>query len=197
MQAALPDLFALAFGGTSDPEAHDARILTPHTTTNANIVNDATNNALSMEASFITPPCASYPGATLGDSNAWRQPAAMVFPLWIASTTCARGTETPPSLLSCHQCDKSSGMSTMTRSAILIAAMLLAFAAPASAQHVITNPGWCAQFYPNANCQNLGPGNPYTSYGWRYAYGSQGAYAGQGAYVRAYPRRYYHRHRRY
>lgn len=33
----------------------------------------------------------------------------------------------------------------------------------------IPNPGWCAQFYPNANCQNYGPGNPYTSYGWRRA----------------------------
>jgi hypothetical protein len=44
-----------------------------------------------------------------------------------------------------------------------------AFAAPASAQRVVTNPGYCAQFYPNANCQNYGPGNPYTgSYqaGW-------------------------------
>jgi hypothetical protein len=32
----------------------------------------------------------------------------------------------------------------------------------AQAQEVISNPGRCAQFYPNANCQNLGPGNPYT-----------------------------------
>jgi hypothetical protein len=37
-----------------------------------------------------------------------------------------------------------------------------ALATPASAQEVISNPGRCAQFYPNANCQNLGPGNPYT-----------------------------------
>jgi hypothetical protein len=37
-----------------------------------------------------------------------------------------------------------------------------AFAAPALAQAVIDDPGACAQFYPNANCQNLGPGNPYT-----------------------------------
>jgi hypothetical protein len=49
---------------------------------------------------------------------------------------------------------------------LAIAASLALSAAPASAQAVITNPGWCAQFYPNANCQNLGPGNPYTSYGW-------------------------------
>ena len=59
----------------------------------------------------------------------------------------------------------------MTRSTILlgVAALLVlpALVGPASAQHVITNPGWCAQFYPNANCQNYGRGNPYTSYGWR------------------------------
>ena len=60
----------------------------------------------------------------------------------------------------------------MMRSAILLGVallMLFALAGPASAQHVITNPGWCAQFYPNANCQNYGRGNPYTSYGWRRA----------------------------
>jgi len=34
--------------------------------------------------------------------------------------------------------------------------------APVKAQEVIYNPGYCAQFYPNANCQNKGPGNPYT-----------------------------------
>jgi hypothetical protein len=39
---------------------------------------------------------------------------------------------------------------------------LAAFATPAAAQRVVTNPGYCAQFYPNANCQNYGPGNPYT-----------------------------------
>jgi hypothetical protein len=37
-----------------------------------------------------------------------------------------------------------------------------ALATPALAQAVIEDPGYCAQFYPNANCQNLGPGNPYT-----------------------------------
>jgi hypothetical protein len=37
-----------------------------------------------------------------------------------------------------------------------------AIAAPAPAQQVISEPGYCAQFYPNANCQNKGPGNPYT-----------------------------------
>ncbi|MBT1512789.1 hypothetical protein KIP88_20025 [Bradyrhizobium sp. SRL28] len=42
-----------------------------------------------------------------------------------------------------------------------------AFATPVLAQAVIEDPGYCAQFYPNANCQNLGPGNPYTDGGSR------------------------------
>jgi hypothetical protein len=37
-----------------------------------------------------------------------------------------------------------------------------AIATPVLAQQVIQEPGYCAQFYPNANCQNKGPGNPYT-----------------------------------
>ena len=46
---------------------------------------------------------------------------------------------------------------------ILAAAAILAsaLASPAMAQQVIYNPGYCAQFYPNANCQNRGPGSPY------------------------------------
>jgi len=56
----------------------------------------------------------------------------------------------------------------MPRSAILAAAAILAsaLANPAMAQEVIYNPGYCAQFYPNANCQNKGPGSPY--YGGSY-----------------------------
>ena len=42
------------------------------------------------------------------------------------------------------------------------AAILFAATVPASAQQVISEPGYCAFFYPNANCQNKGPGNPYT-----------------------------------
>ena len=51
----------------------------------------------------------------------------------------------------------------MTRVGILGAAALVAsaLASPAMAQAVIYNPGYCAQFYPNANCQNKGPGSPY------------------------------------
>jgi hypothetical protein len=57
----------------------------------------------------------------------------------------------------------------MTRSVILGAFALLLAAAPASAAPpVVSNPGWCAQYYPNANCQNYGLGNPYRSYGWAH-----------------------------
>ena len=42
------------------------------------------------------------------------------------------------------------------------AAALCVASAPAMAQQVISEPGYCAQFYPNANCQNKGPDNPYT-----------------------------------
>jgi hypothetical protein len=34
------------------------------------------------------------------------------------------------------------------------AVLVTALASPAMAQDVIYNPGYCAQFYPNANCQN-------------------------------------------
>ena len=46
---------------------------------------------------------------------------------------------------------------------------------PAVAQEVIPNPGKCAQFYPSANCENYGPGNPYRgpqSYQGRWQNGS-------------------------
>ena len=47
-----------------------------------------------------------------------------------------------------------------------VAVAVAAFATPALAQAVIEDPGYCAQFYPDANCQNLGPGNPYTEGGY-------------------------------
>jgi hypothetical protein len=66
-----------------------------------------------------------------------------------------------------------------------------ALVTPVKAQEVITNPGKCAQFYPNANCTNLGPGNPYTDGGYRYAYptGWRNGYA--------YMVRHHHRYHRY
>ena len=53
---------------------------------------------------------------------------------------------------------------TVTKFALLGAlALVSAMAAtPVMAQEVIYNPGYCAQFYPNANCRNKGPTNPYT-----------------------------------
>jgi hypothetical protein len=41
-------------------------------------------------------------------------------------------------------------------------ALSSALAGAAMAQPVIDNPAKCANFYPNANCLNEGPGNPYT-----------------------------------
>jgi hypothetical protein len=45
-----------------------------------------------------------------------------------------------------------------------VAALSALTAVPVSAQAVISEPGYCAFFYPNANCQNKGPGNPYGNY---------------------------------
>jgi hypothetical protein len=73
----------------------------------------------------------------------------------------------------------------MTRFGLLGAAALVstALAGPAMAQQVVTNPGYCAQFYPNANCQNKGPGNPYTgSYQRHTAYRNDAAYRSEPAY---------------
>ena len=57
---------------------------------------------------------------------------------------------------------------TKMKYALIGAAAVVAAASvtPALAQQVIEDPGYCAQFYPNANCQNLGPGNPYTDGGY-------------------------------
>jgi hypothetical protein len=58
---------------------------------------------------------------------------------------------------------------------LLAAAMLAAMVVtPAQAQAVISEPGYCAFFYPSANCQNKGPGNPYTDPNWRSDGGSWG-----------------------
>jgi hypothetical protein len=46
------------------------------------------------------------------------------------------------------------------------AAALAVMTAPAVAQQVMGEPGYCAFYYPNANCQNKGPGNPYTGDAW-------------------------------
>jgi hypothetical protein len=50
--------------------------------------------------------------------------------------------------------------------ATALAATVLA--GSAMAQAVVTNPGRCAAQFPNANCTNVGPGNPYTDSGYRH-----------------------------
>lgn len=50
--------------------------------------------------------------------------------------------------------------------AVAIAATTLA--GPAMAQAVVNNPARCSAQFPNANCQNLGPGNPYTDSRYRH-----------------------------
>src|ERR1700709_2717098 len=71
----------------------------------------------------------------------------------------------------------------MTKLKLLSAAAVLsaAIATPALAQEVIYNPGYCAQFYPDANCQNKGPNNPYTgSYQRRTVYQNNNGYWDNG-----------------
>jgi hypothetical protein len=46
----------------------------------------------------------------------------------------------------------------MSRLELFAAAIVASIVAtPVLAQEVISNPGYCAFFYPNANCQNKGP----------------------------------------
>jgi hypothetical protein len=55
----------------------------------------------------------------------------------------------------------------MIKHALLGAALLAAaLANPVMAQQVMPEPAYCAQFYPMANCQNKGPGNPYSDGGY-------------------------------
>jgi hypothetical protein len=82
------------------------------------------------------------------------------------------------------------GESSMKVALFAGALLAAAVASPAPAQEVIYNPGYCAQFYPNANCQNKGPGNPYTGSGYRRS-GWHNGYAWVG------PRPWRHRHHRY
>jgi hypothetical protein len=73
----------------------------------------------------------------------------------------------------------------------VVAVAAAAFVTPALAQQVIEDPGYCAQFYPNANCQNLGPGNPYTSGGY---YRDNGWENGNAMMAPRHVRHYAHQH---
>jgi hypothetical protein len=60
---------------------------------------------------------------------------------------------------------RSNAMSTFKPISIFFGAVAIlwtALALPAAAQQVMSEPAYCAFFYPYANCQNKGPGNPYT-----------------------------------
>ena len=82
----------------------------------------------------------------------------------------------------------------MSKFALLGAAALVCAAAatPLKAQEVIYNPGYCAQFYPNANCQNKGPNNPYTG-SYQRNLAEQGTYVGGQTVGFAAPRPRAHR----
>jgi hypothetical protein len=70
----------------------------------------------------------------------------------------------------------------MLRTSAIALVVSAAFAAPAPAQQVMSEPAYCAFFYPNANCQNKGPGNPYTDPNYRRNGGlSSGQWSGANA----------------
>ncbi|WP_407180366.1 hypothetical protein [Bradyrhizobium sp. STM 3562] len=87
-------------------------------------------------------------------------------------------------------------MSFLIRSAVMGAVLLAAgFCGEARAQAVVEDPGYCAQYYPNANCQNYGPGNPL----YPGSYGPAGpprAYAAPMPVRPYYPHRHHPRHHR-
>jgi hypothetical protein len=62
---------------------------------------------------------------------------------------------------SAHEPKRRNAMSTFKLLGT-VAILSTALATTVLAQPVISEPGYCAFFYPNANCQNKGPGNPYT-----------------------------------
>jgi hypothetical protein len=73
------------------------------------------------------------------------------------------------------------------RSFLFAAVLALApVASSVHAQEVISNPGYCAFFYPNANCENKGPGNPYTD----RAHANLQPLNSHGHHVARYPRIY-------
>jgi hypothetical protein len=55
-------------------------------------------------------------------------------------------------------------MSTLKLVGAVVTVLSCVMVTPVSAQAVIQEPGYCAFFYPNSNCQNKGPGNHYGNY---------------------------------
>ena len=79
----------------------------------------------------------------------------------------------------------------MIKTALLSAALLAtALSSQARAQAAVEDPGYCAQYYPNANCENYGPGNPL----YRGLYGGNfGPVDRPGGYAVTVPVRPHHR----
>jgi hypothetical protein len=70
------------------------------------------------------------------------------------------------------------------------AVLSASLATPAPAQQVMSEPAYCAFFYPGANCQNKGPGNPYTDPNYRRNGGlSSGQWSGSSPAVAVEPKR--------
>ena len=68
-----------------------------------------------------------------------------------------------------------------------VAVAVAAFATPALAQSVSEDSGSCAQFYPDANCQNLGADNPHAESGyWGSGNAMAPSYVTQSAEPNAY-----------
>jgi hypothetical protein len=71
---------------------------------------------------------------------------------------------------STHEQKRRSAMSSFKPTFIFFGAVAIwstALATPLAAQQAMSEPAYCAFFYPNANCQNKGPGNPYTDPNYR------------------------------
>ena len=77
--------------------------------------------------------------------------------------------------------------------AVSAGVLAAAFAGQAHAQAAVEEPGYCAQYYTNANCENYGPGNPLYPRSWAPsgpAGVAPGPYAAAAVIV-------HHRHRRH
>jgi hypothetical protein len=61
----------------------------------------------------------------------------------------------------------------------VMAVLSTAIVTPVTGQPVISEPGYCAFFYPNANCENKGPGNPYTDPNFHRNQGAQAWSSGE------------------
>jgi hypothetical protein len=65
---------------------------------------------------------------------------------------------------------------------------------PAQAQQAMSEPAYCAFFYPTANCQNKGPGNPYTDPNYRLHGGPSSGQWSSGETVGVVSKRPRHHH---